>query len=92
MISDVENVFVDIFFSFIILKGINSHFRSNAYNSGRFTCLFFFAPKRERSNEEVSFSMAIRNEELMHACFPKHSRMGTETMKEDKKTDEKCYA
>ena len=32
--------------------------------------------------------MAIGNEELMHACFPKHSRMGTARMKEDKGTEE----
>ena len=27
--------------------------------------------------EQVPFSMAIGNGELMHECFPKHSRMGT---------------
>ena len=32
--------------------------------------------------------MAIGNGELMHECFPKHSRMGTARMKWDKKTDE----
>ena len=30
---------------------------------------------------QVSFSMAIGNEELMHECFPKHWRMGTARMK-----------
>ena len=29
----------------------------------------------------VPFSMAIGNEELMHACFPKHSLIRTERMK-----------
>ena len=29
--------------------------------------------------------MAIENEELMHECLPKHSRMGTARMKYDKK-------
>ena len=32
--------------------------------------------------------MAIGNGELMHECFPKHWRMGTARMKEDKETDE----
>ena len=27
--------------------------------------------------EQVPFSMAIGNGELMHECFPKHPRMGT---------------
>ena len=31
--------------------------------------------------------MAIGNVELMHKCFPKHSRMGTERMKYDKETE-----
>ena len=30
---------------------------------------------------EVSFSLAIGKEEIMHECFPKHSRMGTAIMK-----------
>ena len=33
--------------------------------------------------------MAILNEELMHECSPKHSRMGIAKMKYDKETDEK---
>ena len=32
--------------------------------------------------------MAIGNGELMHECFPKHLRMGTARMKQDKETDE----
>ena len=32
--------------------------------------------------------MAIGNGELMHECFPKHSRMGTAIMKYDKETNE----
>ena len=32
--------------------------------------------------------MAIGNWELIHECFPKHSRMGTARMKEDNETDE----
>ena len=32
--------------------------------------------------------MATGNVELVHACFPKHSRMGTARMNEDKETDE----
>ena len=31
--------------------------------------------------------MTIGNGELMHECFPKHSRMGTARMKYDKETD-----
>ena len=37
---------------------------------------------------KVSFSMAIGNVELVHECFPKHSRMGTVRMKQDEETDE----
>ena len=37
---------------------------------------------------DVSFSMAIGNEELMHECFPKHSRMDTTRMKYDKEIEE----
>ena len=32
-------------------------------------------------NEEVPFSMAIGNGELMHECSPEHSRMETARMK-----------
>ena len=32
--------------------------------------------------------MAIGNGELMHKCFPKHSRMGIARMKQDIETDE----
>ena len=32
--------------------------------------------------------MAIGHGELMHECFPKHSRMGTARTKQDKHTDE----
>ena len=32
--------------------------------------------------------MAIGNGELVQECFPKHSRMGTARMKQDKETDE----
>ena len=32
--------------------------------------------------------MAIGNVELMHECFPEHSRKGTARMKYDKETDE----
>ena len=38
--------------------------------------------------KKVPFSMAIGDWELMHECFPKHSRIGTERMKEDNETDE----
>ena len=43
----------------------------------RFQLFIAFA---ERKNK-VPFSMAIGSEELMHECFPKHSRMGTARMK-----------
>ena len=32
--------------------------------------------------------MDIGNDEIMHECFPKHSRTGTARMKYDKETDE----
>ena len=34
--------------------------------------------------------MAIRNEELVHQCFPKHLRKGTARLKKDKDTEEEC--
>ena len=49
--------------------------------------MFIFSCTKERK-EEVPFSMAIRNGELMHECFPKHARMGTARMKSDKETRE----
>ena len=36
----------------------------------------------------VPFSMAIGNEELMHECFPIHSRMGTARIEKEKKQNE----
>ena len=44
----------------------------------------YFASRKRK----VPFSMAKGNGELMHECFPKHSRMGTARTKEDKETDE----
>ena len=38
--------------------------------------------------EQVPFSMAIGNGELMHECFPKHPRMGTTREKLDNETEE----
>ena len=35
-----------------------------------------------------SIQYGYRNVELMRECFPKHSRMGTTRMKEDKEIDE----
>ena len=32
--------------------------------------------------------MAKRNVELLHECFPKHSRMGTARMTQDNETNE----
>ena len=32
--------------------------------------------------------MAIGNVELIHECFPKHTRMGTAIMRQDRETDE----
>ena len=49
--------------------------------------MFIFSFTKER-NEEVPFSMAIGNGELMHECFPKHSRMGTARRIYDNETDE----
>ena len=49
--------------------------------------MFIFSCTKERK-EEVPFSMAIGNRELMPKCFPKHSRIGTVRMKEDKETAE----
>ena len=52
--------------------------------------MFVFSCTKERK-EEVPFSyfsMAIGYGGLMHECFPKHSRMGTARMKEEKETGE----
>ena len=38
--------------------------------------------------KQVSFSMTIANEELMHECFPKHLRMGTARMEKDREREE----
>ena len=38
--------------------------------------------------KQVSFSMTIGNEELMQKCFPKHLRMGTARMKNDREREE----
>ena len=43
----------------------------------------YFAPQKN-----IPFSMAIGNGELMHECFPTHSRMGTSRMKKNKETGE----
>ena len=56
---------------------------------GTVVCLFSLAliagtsPQKSVSarREQVPFSMAIGNEELMHECFPKHPRMGTVRLK-----------
>ena len=56
----------------------NGHFRNKAYYSVRWARLYSLAPKRKMRKY---LSMAIGNEELMHECFPKHSRMGTVRMK-----------
>ena len=49
--------------------------------------MFIFSCTKE-INEEIPFSMAIGNGELMHECFPKHSRMGTARMIYANETDE----
>ena len=49
--------------------------------------MFSFSCTKERK-EEVPFSMAIGNRELMHEYFPKHSPMRTARMREDNDTDE----
>ena len=48
--------------------------------------MFIFSYTKERN--EVPFSMAIGNWELMHECFPKHPSMGTARIKLDNETDE----
>ena len=49
---------------------------------------YFFAPNTQcalvvalSEKKQVSFSMTIGNEELMHKCFPKHLRMEIARMK-----------
>ena len=51
----------------------------------RFQLFIAFTERRK----EVPFSMVIGNGEHMHACFPKHLRMGTARMKLHKETEEK---
>ena len=38
--------------------------------------------------KQISFSMTIGNEELVHECFPKHLRMGTARMIKDREREE----
>ena len=59
----------------------NGHFKNKAYNSVRWAGLYSLAPKREKRKYHSVWAMAIGNGELMHECFPKHSRMGTARMK-----------
>ena len=49
--------------------------------------MFSFSCTKERI-KEVPFNMAIGDGELMHECFPKHSRMKTARIKKYKETDE----
>ena len=55
---------------------------------GLFVCLvsYFIAGTSPQKSigarrEQVPFSMAIENGELMHECFPKHLHMGTARLK-----------
>ena len=66
----------ELYFNWMFFNG---HLRNKAYNSVCWACLYSLAPKERK--EEVPFSMAIGNWELIHECFPKHSRMGTARMK-----------
>ena len=47
-----------------------------------------FGQSKDYYKNKVPLSMAIGNEELVHECFPKYSRMGRAKMKYDKETDE----
>ena len=72
----------------------------NTSQSGHFsTCLFSLfslvliagtSPQKSISarREQVPFSMAIGNGELMHEFFPKHPRMGRARQKLDNETEE----
>ena len=56
-----------------------------------FSCLIAGTSPRKSigaRREQVPFSMAIENGELMHECFPKHLRMGTARLKYDNATEE----
>ena len=45
---------------------------------------------REKNKYHI-VCMTVENVELMHECFPKHLRMGTARMKEDKDTEEEGH-
>ena len=49
---------------------------------------FTFVHMQLHCRKKAVFSMAIGNEELMHECFPKHSRLKKARMKYDKVTEE----
>ena len=51
--------------------------------------VYFLLHQREKM--EVPFSMAIRNEELVQECFPKHSPIGTARMKYDEEIKEEGF-
>ena len=48
---------------------------SNVFNLNKLFVSFAVGKK------QAPFSMAIGNVELIHECFPKHSRMGTARIK-----------
>ena len=57
--------------------------------------LYFFAPNTKYTlvvglleKKKNTIQYGYRKLELMHECFPKHSRMGTARMKYDKETEE----
>ena len=51
-------------------------------------CLEILLPFSQGKKEQMTFSVAIGNEDLPHECFRKHSHMGTASMKLDKDTEE----
>ena len=66
-----------------------------AFNCSLFVCLVSYftagtSPQKSigARSEQVPFSMAIENGELMNECFPKHLRMGTARLKLDNETEE----
>ena len=92
MISDVENGFVDIFFSLILLNGFNMRFRSNAHNSGRSACLLFLTKERKIyrwSTIQYGYTKWETHVRVFSQTFAHGKMMESARIKYDKETEEK---
>ena len=68
-----------------MLSGLKGWWKPTYWTISRSLVYFKAGTSPQKSigarREQVPFSKAIENGELMHECFPKHLRMGTERLK-----------